>query len=75
MREFLTSAGSQFEYTSELIGAQRVDDTGGVAVVHLEGDFPGGVADLRYRFTMAGDQITVGHHHLRATHRRQPGAL
>jgi hypothetical protein len=24
---------------------------------HVEGNFPGGVADLRYQFTLAGDQI------------------
>jgi len=58
VREFLSSAGSQFTYTSELTGAQRIDNTHWLAVVHLEGDFPGRVADLRYRFTMAGDQIT-----------------
>jgi hypothetical protein len=28
-----------------------------VAVNHLEGDFPGGVADLAYRFTMDCDLI------------------
>ena len=24
---------------------------------HLEGDFPGGTVDLRYRFRLAGDRI------------------
>jgi hypothetical protein len=28
-----------------------------VAVNHLEGNFPGGVVDLAYRFTMDGDLI------------------
>jgi hypothetical protein len=28
-----------------------------VAVIHIEGDFPGGVADLDYRFTLDGDLI------------------
>jgi ketosteroid isomerase-like protein len=54
---FLRHSGSQFTYTSELTGAQRVDERHWVAVHHLEGDFPGGVADLAYRFTMAGDLI------------------
>ena len=28
-----------------------------IVVNHLEGDFPGGVVDLRYRFVMTGDLI------------------
>ena len=54
---FLRSAGGEFTYTTELIGAQRVDDAHWVAVNRLEGDFPGGVAELRYRFTLADDLI------------------
>ena len=54
---FLRHSGSEFSYTTELTGAQRVDDEHWVAVNHLAGDFPGGVADLAYRFTMAGDRI------------------
>ncbi|NEM06123.1 nuclear transport factor 2 family protein [Geodermatophilus normandii] len=54
---FLRHSGSQFSYTTTLTGARRVDDEHWVAVNHLEGDFPGGVADLAYRFTMAGDLV------------------
>ena len=54
---FLRDSGSEFSYTTELTGAQRVDDEHWVAVNHLAGDFPGGVVDLTYRFTMAGDRI------------------
>ena len=54
---FLRSAGGEFTYTTELIGAQRVDDAHWVAVNRLEGDFPGGVADLSYRFTLVDDLI------------------
>jgi hypothetical protein len=28
-----------------------------VAQVHIEGNFPGGTVDLRYRFTIDGDVI------------------
>lgn len=61
--DFLRHAGSEFTYTTELIGAERIDtewdDVGHwVAVVRLEGDFPGGVAQLRYRFTLIDDLIT-----------------
>jgi hypothetical protein len=54
---FLTKAGAEFSYTTELIGAQRVDDAHWVATNRLEGDFPGGVAELDYRFTLADDLI------------------
>lgn len=56
--EFLRSAGGQFTYTTELIGAERIDDAHWVATNRLEGDFPGGVAELRYRFTVVDDLVT-----------------
>ena len=49
---FLRDAGSEFEYTTEQIGAHRVDDNHWVVTVRLEGTFPGGVAELDYRFTL-----------------------
>jgi ketosteroid isomerase-like protein len=58
VREFLRNAGAEFDYTTELVDAQRVDDDHWVATNHLEGNFPGGVADLTYRFTTDGDRIT-----------------
>ena len=54
---FLRHSGSEFDHTTELTGARRVDDHHWVAVNHLAGDFPGGVVDLAYRFTVAGDRI------------------
>ena len=54
---FLNKAGAEFRYSTELIGAQRVDDAHWVATNRLEGDFPGGVAELDYRFTVADDLI------------------
>lgn len=49
---FLRDAGSEFEYTTEQIGARRVDDAHWVVTVRLEGTFPGGVAELDYRFAL-----------------------
>lgn len=57
IRDWLAGAASQYTYTTTLVAAHRVDDEHYVAVHHLEGDFPGGVADLRFRFTLAGDRI------------------
>ncbi len=55
--DFLQSAGAEFSYTTTLVGCERIDDDKWVVRNHLEGDFPGGVADLTYRFTMDGDRI------------------
>lgn len=58
VQEFLHKGGSQYTYTTELIGAERRDDQHWVAVNRLEGDFPGGLVDLRYRFTLTDDLIS-----------------
>ncbi|MXG30031.1 nuclear transport factor 2 family protein [Streptomyces sp. YIM 132580] len=54
---FLRDAGSEFEYTTEQIGGHRVDDLHWVVTVRLEGTFPGGVAELDYRFALRSDLI------------------
>lgn len=54
---FLRNAGSEFEYTTEQVGARRIDTDHWVVTVRLEGTFPGGVADLDYRFTLHEDLI------------------
>ena len=61
IRTFLTKAGAQFTFTTELVGAERVDDALWVAHHRLEGDFPGGVAELAFRFQMAGGLIARLH--------------
>jgi hypothetical protein len=56
LRRFITEAGAEFTVTTEITSVAR---DGGTWVVghHLEGDFPGGTADLDYRFTLDGDRI------------------
>ncbi|MEV7141519.1 nuclear transport factor 2 family protein [Streptomyces tauricus] len=54
---FLRDAGSEFEYTTEQIGAHRIDDAHWVVTVRLEGTFPGGVAELDYRFALRDDLV------------------
>ena len=55
---FLREAGSEYTYTTEERGAEQVDDAHWVVAIHLEGNFPGGVADLHYRFTLDGTVIS-----------------
>lgn len=57
IRDWLTNAASEYTYTSELTGTRRIDDDHWVATHHLEGDFPGGVVDLHYDFTLQDDRI------------------
>lgn len=58
IRTFLQKAGSQFRYTTELVGTERIDEQHWVVRNRLKGDFPGGVVDLAYRFTIDDDLIT-----------------
>ena len=56
LRHFVSEAGAEFTYTDEITGVARDGDVW-VVSHHLEGDFPGGTADLDYRFGLAGDLI------------------
>jgi hypothetical protein len=57
IRQWLDTTASKYTYTRTLLDA-HFDD--GTWVLHnrLVGDFPGNIADLRYRFTLADDLIT-----------------
>lgn len=57
IRRFHSKAGTEFTYTTELVGAQRIDDEHWVAVHRLVGDFPGGVVELGYHFAMDDDLV------------------
>ncbi len=48
----VATASSEYTYTTEYVGATAIGEAGFDVVQHLEGDFPGGVADLHFRFTL-----------------------
>ena len=53
---WVATEAAEYTYTTAFTGATTTE--GGVDVgQHLEGDFPGGVADLHYRFTLDGELI------------------
>lgn len=56
--DFLRSAGSEFTYTTDLVEARRLDETHWTVLNRIEGDFPGNVADLTYRFTVVAGRIS-----------------
>jgi hypothetical protein len=49
----------KWEYTSKVTQAEAVDGHRFLVDVHLEGNFPGGDADLRYTFSLDGDELTA----------------
>ncbi|MFS8198086.1 nuclear transport factor 2 family protein [Streptomyces sp. CWNU-52B] len=57
IERWLDRAATEFTYTIDLSNAQQADAAHYIATHHLEGDFPGGTIDLRYRFTLRGDLI------------------
>ena len=54
---WLNRSAGEYTYTIDLIGAEKIDDEHYTAINHLEGDFPGGVVELRFRFTLRGGRI------------------
>lgn len=58
IRSWLAHSASEYTYTITLIAAYRVDDDHFDAVHHLEGDFPGGVVDLHFRFALRDGRIS-----------------
>ncbi|PND57405.1 DUF4440 domain-containing protein [Mycobacterium sp. ENV421] len=55
---WLASAGNEYTFTTEFTGATATDAEHVDVLQRLEGDFPGGVADLHYRFTLDGNLIS-----------------
>ena len=57
IRTWLDRSAGEYTYTIELIGAEKIDGEHYTAINHLEGDFPGGVVDLHFRFTLRDGRI------------------
>lgn len=55
---WLASAGTEYTFTTEFTAATTTDAAHFDVLQRLVGDFPGGVADLHYRFTLAEDLIS-----------------
>jgi hypothetical protein len=52
---------SQFTFTSTVTGSEPAGEGSYLVTAHIEGDFPGGVADLTYTFTVTGGLISALH--------------
>jgi hypothetical protein len=51
-------ATSEYTFTRSLVEADALDANTWIVVDHLEGDFPGNVVDLRYRFVLSDGLIS-----------------
>ena len=61
IREWREGPASRYRYTTELFDTEPTGDGGYLVTGRIEGDFPGGSADLRWRFTLVGDRIARLH--------------
>jgi hypothetical protein len=59
IREWLLRSASEYTYSIEATGAFKRDDSHFEVRHHLEGNFPGGQVDLRFRFTIRDDRIAA----------------
>ena len=57
IHHWLTKTSTEYRYTRTLLGAEAADHHTWLIRNRLEGNFPGNVVDLRYRFTLADDLI------------------
>ena len=56
IRDWLARASGAFTYTRTLVAAAKIEENTWLVTNHLEGNFPGGVVDLHYRYLL-GDQL------------------
>ena len=57
IRRWLAKTSTEYTFTRTLLGVQAAGDHSWVVRNRLEGNFPGNVVELRYRFTLDGDRI------------------
>jgi ketosteroid isomerase-like protein len=58
IRDWQEGPASQYQYTTEVLSGESTNGDRYVVTGRLEGNFPGGTADLTWQFTLAGDLIS-----------------
>jgi hypothetical protein len=58
IRDWLDHAASEYTFTRSLVRAEATSSDTWLVVNHLEGNFPGGVVDLRYQFVVTRNLIS-----------------
>lgn len=59
IRAWQTGPASQYTYTTEILGTDALAADRYVVTGRLTGNFPGGVAELRWDFTLRGERINT----------------
>ena len=57
IRAWRQGPASRYQYTTEVFGTEPAGQEEYLVTGRLEGNFPGGSADLRWCFTLVGDRI------------------
>ena len=57
IRTWQLGAASEYEYTVSLFGIEATGTETYLASCRLDGNFPGGTAEIRFRFTLSEDPI------------------
>ncbi|GHO46888.1 nuclear transport factor 2 family protein [Ktedonospora formicarum] len=57
IREWQEGVASIYEYTTQILDTKRLDEKSYLVIGRLTGNFPGGIADLQYRFVIHNDLI------------------
>lgn len=57
IRTWLGRSASEYSYTVDMVAQASGAEGDWVVLNHIEGNFPGGQADLRLEFLIRGDQI------------------
>ena len=58
IRRWRLGPASKYEYTTTVVRVDNVDDTHSQASGRIDGNFPGGTAELTWDFSTAGGRIT-----------------
>jgi hypothetical protein len=58
IRAWRTGPAARYTYTTEVLDTETLSEDRYLITGRLTGDFPGGTADLKWDFTIAGDRIT-----------------
>lgn len=57
IREWQIGPASKYTYTTEVLHSEELDANRYAVTGRLTGNFPGGVAELKWNFKLAGDRI------------------
>lgn len=57
IRGWREDSASEYQYTTEVIATKRTGEDSFLVTARLDGNFPGGTAHLKFRFTITGDRI------------------